>query len=135
MGRRLVGHGFAVAAAPLRTRRILGGVTQDSPSPRRASPLLVAAGVVGVAVVIGAFALLDPFLAAFVAIVVAVGLAMAVAARDWDQHETYEQRELDRARRRAEKWERNADARARDRAKWEAYQARKAAKAAGDGAA
>ena len=113
----------------------MGGVTQDSPSPRRASPLRVAAGIVGVAVVIGAFAILDPLLAAFVAIVVAVGLAMAVAARDWDQHETYEQRELDRARRRAEKWERNADARARDRAKWEAYQARKAAKAAGDGTA
>jgi peptidoglycan/LPS O-acetylase OafA/YrhL len=110
-------------------------VIQDSPSRRRASPLLAAAVVLGLALGVGAFLLLDPFLAAFVAIVVAVGLAMAVAARDWDQHETYEQRELERARRRAEKWDRNADARARDRAKWEAYQARKAAKGVEDGAA
>ena len=53
-------------------------------------------------------------------------LVVAFLARDWDSHSTYEERELARARRRAEKWERGADARARDRASWEAHQARQA---------
>jgi hypothetical protein len=52
-------------------------------------------------------------------------------ARDWDQHPTFEDREAARARRRKEKWERNADARARDRARWEAHQAKQAKKAGG----
>jgi uncharacterized membrane protein YphA (DoxX/SURF4 family) len=101
-------------------------VTQENPTPRRVSPLLAAVLVLGLAVAAGSFVVLDPFLAAFVAIVVVVSLAMAVAARNWDQHETFEERELARARRRAEKWDRNADVRARDRARWEAHQARKA---------
>lgn len=132
------GPGTALAGGAGRARRagrILVGVTQDSPAPRRVSPLLAGAVVLALAVGAGAFVLLDPFLAAFVAIVVAVGLAMAVAASDWDRHETFEERELARARRRAEKWDRNADVRARDRAQWEAHQARKAARAARDGAA
>ena len=108
-------------------------MTEGSPSTRRFSPVLAAAVVIGLAVAVGAFVVLDPILAAFVAIVVVVGVAMAVAARDWDRHESFEERELARARRRAEKWDRNAGARARDRARWEAYQARKA-RATGDGA-
>jgi hypothetical protein len=75
-----------------------------------------------------AFVLLDPVLAAFVVILLVTGLGVAVLARDWDRHSTYEERELARARRRAEKWERGKDARARDRAKWEAHQARQAGK-------
>jgi peptidoglycan/LPS O-acetylase OafA/YrhL len=125
-GTCLVGGLLAVPATPPGARRILVGVTKDSPATRRVSPLLAGAVVLGLAVGAGAFVLLDPFLAAFVAIVVAVGLAMVVAASDWDRHETFEERELARARRRAEKWDRNADARARDRARWEAHQARKA---------
>ncbi|NEK87834.1 hypothetical protein GCU60_19010 [Blastococcus saxobsidens] len=103
-------------------------MTRDSSSSRRLSAPLAVGIVVGLAVAAGSFWVLDPILAAFVAIVVVVGLAMAVAASDWDSHETFEERELVRARKRAEKWERNAPARARDRAKWEAHQARQAAK-------
>jgi hypothetical protein len=73
-----------------------------------------------------AFLLLDPVLAAFVVILLLTGAVVAVAARDWDQHSTYEEREAVRARRRAEKWDRNAAARDRDRARWEAHQARQA---------
>ncbi len=73
-----------------------------------------------------AFVLLDPILAAFVTIVSVTSAVIAVLARDWDSHSTYEERELARARRRAEKWERNKDARARDRAKWEVHQQKKA---------
>jgi hypothetical protein len=73
-----------------------------------------------------AFLFLDPILAAFATIMVLTALVIVVLARDWDRHSTYEQRELARARRRAEKWERNKDVRARDRARWEAHQAKKA---------
>jgi hypothetical protein len=76
-----------------------------------------------------AFVLLDPVLAAFVVILLVTGVGVAVLARDWDRHSTYEERELARARKRAEKWERGTEARARDRAKWEAHQARQAGKA------
>jgi membrane glycosyltransferase len=73
-----------------------------------------------------AFLLLDPIVAAFVVILLVTGAVIAFVARDWDQHSTYEEREAARARKRAEKWERSADARARDRARWEAHQARQA---------
>ena len=55
-------------------------------------------------------------------------VVIAVVARDWDRHSTFEERELARARKRAEKWERGKDARDRDRARWEAHQARQAAR-------
>lgn len=102
-------------------------MTQPRSSPGRFSPLLVIGLLLGLVVAGGVFFVLDPILAAFVAIVVVVGLGMTVAARDWDRHETFEERELARARRRQEKWDRNADARAKDRARWEAHQARRAA--------
>ena len=76
-----------------------------------------------------AVVLLDPILAAFVVILLVTAAVIAYVARDWDQHSTYEERELARAQRRAEKWERGKDARARDRAKWEAHQARQAGRA------
>jgi hypothetical protein len=75
-----------------------------------------------------AFVLLDPILAAFFVILLLTAAGMVLLARDWDRHSTYEERELARARRRAEKWERNKDVRARDRARWEAHQARQAGK-------
>jgi hypothetical protein len=103
-------------------------VTQGSPSSRSVPPLLVVGVVVGLAVAGGSFLVLDAYLAAFIAIVLVVGVVMAVLAYDWDSHESFEERELARARKRQEKWDRNAGARAKDRARWEAHQARKAAR-------
>src|SRR4051812_50187673 len=63
-----------------------------------------------------------------------MGLTLVVVAffaRDWDQHSTFEEREMVRARKRKAKWERNKDKRARDRARWEAHQARRAGKQVG----
>lgn len=79
---------------------------------------------------VAAFLVLDPVVAAFVAIMLVTLAVIAVLARDWDAHSTFEERELERARRRKEKWERGAAARARDRARWEAHRARQEAKKA-----
>jgi Na+(H+)/acetate symporter ActP len=102
-----------------RSARILGGVSKRS------------AAVVAVAVVLGgiaAFSYLDVVLAA--ALVAALGTlaAIGVLAAGWESHPTFEERERVRARSRRERWERNADVRARDRARWEAHQARQAEK-------
>src|SRR4051812_39332176 len=80
--------------------------------------------LVGVVSVL-AFLVLDPILAAFLVILLVTGAVIAVLARDWDQHSTYEEREAARARKRAEKWDRNQAARDRDRARWEAHQAKR----------
>jgi type IV secretory pathway VirB6-like protein len=81
-----------------------------------------------------AFWLLNAILAAFVAIVGLTVVAVLALAADWNQHSTFEERELARSRKRAAKQaarrERTKDARAKDRARWEAHQARKAARAA-----
>ena len=73
-----------------------------------------------------AFLLLDPIVAAFLVILLVTGAVIAFVARDWDQHPTYEEREAVRARKRGEKWDRNQAARDRDRARWEAHQAKQA---------
>ena len=86
-------------------------------------------GAVVAALAVLAFVLLDPILAAFVVILLVTAAVSALVARDWDRHSTYEERELARAQKRAEKWERGKDARARDRAKWEAHQLRQAGRA------
>jgi hypothetical protein len=78
-----------------------------------------------------AFLELDPIIAAFLVILGGTAVVIAAVARDWDRHSTFEERELARARKRAAKWERNKDVRARDRARWEAHQARQAKKSAG----
>jgi uncharacterized membrane protein YqjE len=83
---------------------------------------------VAVALVIWAFVALDVIVATAVAIVLVTALGIVVAASGWDQHSTYEERELVRARRRQEKWDRNKDARERDRLKWEAHHARQASR-------
>jgi hypothetical protein len=72
------------------------------------------------------FLLVNPILAAFIAILGATAVVVVLLAADWDRHSTFEQRELVRARKRAVKRERTKDARARDRARWEAQKARKA---------
>jgi len=88
------------------------------------------AGILGAAVVVAlsvwAFAVLDVVVATAVAIVLVTAVGITVAASGWDQHSTYEERELARARRRQEKWDRNKDVRERDRLKWEAHHARQA---------
>jgi fatty acid desaturase len=66
-------------------------------------------------------------LALFVSVVGLTAVIVLVMASDWDQHSTFEEREQIRARRRKEKFERSADARARDREIWEAHRARKGA--------
>ncbi len=73
-----------------------------------------------------AFLLLDPILASFLAILGLCLWVVALLSSTWEQHPSFEQRELNRARRRAENRERTKDARARDRARWEAHQQRKA---------
>ena len=83
----------------------------------------------GVYVVVAglAFLVLYWVIALFVAIVGATALVVGAVASNWDEHSTFEERELARASKRKEKWERNAGARDKDRARWEAYQAKKAA--------
>ena len=90
-------------------------------------------GAVAVVGSVAAFLVLDPVIAAFVAIVLATVVVIAVLASDWDRHSTFEERELQRARRRKEKWDRGAAARERDRVKWEAHRARQEAKKAAQG--
>jgi hypothetical protein len=90
-------------------------------------------GAVAVGGSVAAFLVLDPVIAAFVAIVLATVVVIAALASDWDQHSTFEERELERARRRKQKWERGAAARERDRVKWEAHRARQEAKKAAQG--
>ena len=75
-----------------------------------------------------AYVLLDAIVATAVTILVGSVVAVLILAGDWDKHPTFEQRELARARKRAARRERTKDARARDRARWEAHQAKKAAR-------
>ena len=92
---------------------------------RSAFPVVVA--VVWVAASIAAFTWLDPVLAAFASIIglTLVGVAFA-SSSGWVRSTSYEERELERARRRKAKWEAKADVRERDRVRWEAHQARRA---------
>ena len=86
-------------------------------------------GLAGLAVLtLLAFRFLNPIIAAFLVIVAATVLCMSVIARDWDQHPTYEEREAARARKRSVKWARGQRGREKDRARWEAHQARQAHK-------
>jgi hypothetical protein len=103
--------------------------TMDAGTPRGRRWVGLALGVaVWVAGSVLAFANLDPVLAAFLVILGGTAVVIAAVAADWDRHSTFEQRELARARKRAEKWDRTKDARDRDRARWEAHQARQARK-------
>jgi hypothetical protein len=94
----------------------------------RPKGLLVGGAALAVAAV-PLFLLVDAILAAFVGIMGLTLLGIGAMAGDWDRHSTFEDREMARARRRKEKWERGSEARARDRARWEAHQARQAGKA------
>lgn len=117
------------------TRRARPAVAlRDSDSARILSTVrnrILIGLVVVVAVALLTYLTLDAILATFITIIVAAVAMVLVVGSDWDQHSTFEQRELARARKRAAKWDRTADARAKDRARWEAYQAKKAAREQG----
>ena len=88
------------------------------------------AGLIWAAVSVVAFlALGNAIVATGLAVFGFVLLLVLAMAGDWEQHPDFEERELARARRRAVKRQRTAGARARDRERWEAHQARKAEKA------
>jgi hypothetical protein len=74
-----------------------------------------------------AFTFLDPIVAAFLAIVGITGVGMVILVSGWVRESSFEEREMARARRRQAKWDAGEQARERDRARWEAHQARKAA--------
>jgi len=96
----------------------------------RLGPLL-AAGAILTAAGVAAILLVDGILGAFALIVGLTLLVIGAMARDWDRHPSFEERELARARRRKEKWERGSAARAKDRVRWEAHQERQARKTGG----
>ena len=103
-------------------RRILVSV------PKR---LLAPAVAAALALSVLAFLTISPVLAAAVLIGSLTVVAVAALAADWEKHPSFEERERVRSLRRNEKWERSADARTKDRARYEAYQegvAKKAAK-------
>ena len=92
---------------------------------------LVPALAAALALSVVAFLTLSPVLAAAVLIGSLTLVAVGAIAADWEKHPSFEEREQARSLRRKEKWERSAEARAKDRARYEAYQqgaARKAAK-------
>ncbi len=92
---------------------------------------LALAGVLWAAVtVVGFVAIGNVIVASGLAVFGLVLLLVLAMASDWDRHPDFEAREMVRARRRRAKWERTAGARARDRERWEAHQARKAARGA-----
>ncbi|MGY1654093.1 hypothetical protein [Geodermatophilus sp. SYSU D01119] len=92
---------------------------------------LALAGVVWATVSVVAFVAIGNVIVAAGLVVFGFVLLVVLAmASDWDSHPDFEERELLRSRRRKEKWDRSAGARARDRQRWEAHQARQAEKAA-----
>ena len=109
-----------------------GAAPEPDPGPRSAAGLW---GGLVVLLVGGylAFRVLNPIIAAALVIGAATVLVVAVVARDWDQHPGYEEREQARAERRKIKFAQNQGARDRDRAKWEAHQARQRQRAAQQG--
>jgi Flp pilus assembly protein TadB len=103
--------------------------TRSDRTTRRGVPAALVLGALAVAGgSVWVFRTLDPIIAAFVAILGVTTLVIAVVARDWDRHSTFEERELARAQKRKAKWEAGKAARDRDRARWEAHQARQAKK-------
>jgi hypothetical protein len=99
-------------------------------------PKRLLAPAVGAALALSvlAFLTLSPVLAAAVLIGSLTLVTVAGLSADWEKHPSFEEREQARALRRKEKWERSAGARAKDRARFEAYKegvAKKAAKEQG----
>lgn len=104
----------------------------DDGGQRGVAGRLVAAAAAWAVLSVLAFLVLDVVVAAFLVILGLTAVVIAALARDWESHSSFEEREQARALRRKARWEAGQSARAADRAKWEAHQARK--RAAGDGA-
>jgi hypothetical protein len=92
--------------------------------------LLVPALGAALALSVLAFLTLSPVLAAAVLIGSLTLVAVLGLSADWERHPSFEEREQARSLRRKEKWERTAGARAKDRARWEAYKQGRAKKEA-----
>jgi hypothetical protein len=101
-------------------------VTENPGGRRTRSGAPVAVTLVWLAGSVAAFIFLDPVIASFVAILGLTGVVVTFLSSDWVRASTFEEREAARARRRQEKWDAGEKARERDRARWEAHQARKA---------
>ncbi len=78
---------------------------------------------------VGAF-LLDPVLGTAVLVFGGILVVISYYASTWGESTTYEERELARSRRRADARQANSGKRDKDRARYQAAQARKAARAA-----
>ena len=91
----------------------------------------VVAGAVWVLLSVLAF-LVDPILGACVLIFGGIGVVVVQLASSWEDHPDFETRELVRARKRKQKWERDAGKREKDAARYAAHQARQAEKARGN---
>jgi N-acetyl-gamma-glutamylphosphate reductase len=85
----------------------------------------VVAGAVWVLLSVLAF-LVDPVLGACVLIFGAIGVVVVQLASSWEEHPDFEARELARARKRKQKWDRDAGKREKDAARYAAHQARQA---------
>lgn len=92
--------------------------------------LLLPALAAALAVSLLAFLSLSLVPAAAVTIGSLTLVAVAALSADWEKHPSFEERERVRSLRRKEKWERSADTRAKDRARYEAYQEGRAKKEA-----
>jgi hypothetical protein len=88
----------------------------------------VVAGAVWVLLSVLAF-LVDPILGACVLVFGGIGVVVVQLASTWDEHPDFEARELVRARKRKQKWDRDAGKREKDAARYAAHQARQAQKA------
>jgi len=88
----------------------------------------VVAGAVWVLLSVLAF-LVDPILGACVLVFGGIGVVVVQLASTWDEHPDFEARELVRARKRKQKWERDTGKREKDAARYAAHQARQAEKA------
>jgi hypothetical protein len=97
-----------------------------SDRPTRAKGPVVAAVVWAILSAV-AFLVLDLIVAAFACILGLTAVVMAFFSSDWVRSTTFEEREAERVRRRKARWDAGAAARERDRARWEAHQARRAA--------
>lgn len=85
--------------------------------------------VAWVALTVAAFSV-DPILGSAVLLFGGVLVVVGHLASTWGAGTTFEEREMARARRRKQKYEANAGNRAKDRERWEASKARKAAREA-----
>lgn len=96
----------------------------DDGAGRGSNAKLVLAGAVWAVLSVLAFLVLDVVVAAFLVILGLTAVVLVALAHDWESHSSFEEREMARARKRKAKWAAGQAARDKDRARWEAHQAR-----------